>query len=115
MIAPLLIIALCGCDAIKGAAKQAGGYVGGNLAEYTVCPLGVIECGHVFQCEGTRADTPSGYVEVCIDDDDQPEQLDEIETLYGDCSPTPRHQGLCNWHCDGGKGCNAFSGCWGCP
>ena len=100
-------------------AKKVGGYVGGTVAEYTVCPLeveSIIECGHVFQCEGTVVDTPSGFVEICIDDDDHPEQLEQIEAAYGDCSPTPRHQGLCSYCCGPtcGRGCNGFSGCW-CP
>lgn len=98
-------------------AKNVGGEIAGTLAEYTVCPLeleSIIECGHVFQCYGTAADTPSGFVEICIDDDDQPEHLTQIEEAFGDCQPTPRHQGLCSW-CPEERGCNAYSGCWGCP
>lgn len=108
---------MCGCgayDSAKSGVKKVVGTIGGEAAEYTLCPLEVFECGHVFQCYGTAAETPSGYIEICIDDDDRPEQLDEIESEYGECSPTPRHQGLCYYHCDSGRGCNAFSGCW-CP
>lgn len=99
--------------------KEAGGEVLGAIGEYTVCPLdipAIIECGHVFQCTGTSADTPSGFVELCADDDDHPEQLNAIETLYGSCAPTPRHEGLCSYCCGPscGNGCNAFSGCY-CP
>ncbi len=98
----LVLLVFAGCNTVKHAA----GDVGGTVAEYTVCPLGLIECGHVFQCEAG--------VEICIDDDDHPEQLDEIESTYGACAPTPRHQGLCSYCCgeNCGRGCNAFSGCW---
>lgn len=109
MGATLLLIGLAGCSSCKSAA----GEVGGTIAEYTACPVGLIECGHVFQCEQT-ADTPSGFVEICIDDDDQPEQLDAIDALYGGCSPTPRHEGLCIYGCEPHSGCNAYSGCY-CP
>lgn len=105
----------CGAyDSAKAGVKKVGGIIGGEAAEYTLCPLDVIECGHVFQCEGTRADTPSGYIEICIDDDDHPEQLDAIESTYGECAPTPRHQGLCWYRCPGQHGCNSYNGCW-CP
>lgn len=113
----LVALSACGTyDAATSAAKSIGGWAAGTLAEYTICPANIIDCGHVFECTGTRADTPSGFVELCLNDDDEPEQLDEIEAMYGMCSPTPRHQGLCRW-CppDGGRGCNAFNGCWGCP
>jgi len=115
MLRFILIAALAACAKVK----HTEGTVGGTVAEYTICSLdieSIIECGHVFQCEGTPSDTPSGFVEICIDDDDHPEQLDAIETTYGDCSPTPRHQGLCSYCCGPscGRGCNAFSGCW-CP
>jgi hypothetical protein len=106
----MVAVALSACDACK----RAGGDIGGTVAEYTACPAGIVECGHVFQCYGTPSDTPSGYVEICIDDDDHPEQLDAIEALYGSCEPTPRHEGLCLYGCDPHRGCNAFSGCY-CP
>ncbi len=100
-----LLAALLGCAEVKSAA----GAVGGTAVEYIVCPLeleSVIECGHVFEC--------TGGVELCIDDDDQPEQLDDINAMFGDCKPTSRHQGICSWQCDGGAGCNATHGCYGC-
>lgn len=105
-----LLIFLCACSFIK----EAGGEVAGTIGEYTLCPIEAINCGHVFQCTGTMVDTPSGFVEICIDDDDQPEQLDSINSIYGDCSPTPRHEGLCSYCCGPscGRGCNAFSGCF---
>jgi hypothetical protein len=106
-----LAMSLVACQTVK----DVGGEIGGTAAEWIACPTDIVPCGHVFQCYGTAAATPSGYVEVCIDDDDQPEQVDGIEAAFGLCEPTPRHQGLCFWHCDGGRGCNAFSGCWGCP
>lgn len=113
--AVLVALALAGCQTCKAA----GGEVAGTIAEYTICPAdleSIIECGHVFECYAAPAETPSGFVEICIDDDDKPEQLDAIELAYGDCAPTPRHQGLCSYCCgaDCGRGCNAFSGCW-CP
>lgn len=116
----VVLLALAGCgayDSARDGVKQAAGWVGGTLAEYTICPLDVIDCGHVFECTGTRADTPSGFVELCLNDDDEPEQLDEIEETYGMCSPTPRHQGLCSYCCgpNCGRGGNAYSGTWGCP
>lgn len=109
-MATSLLVALAGCQSCKHAA----GEVGGTVAEYTACPTDLIDCGHVFQCEGTTADTPSGFVEICVDDDDQPEQLDAIEALYHDCAPTPRHEGLCVYGCNPHRGCNAYSGCY-CP
>lgn len=116
MATSLLLIASCGAFEGAGRAiKATAGTIGGTLAEYTVCPLDLgIDCGHVFECYGTIAETPSGFVEVCIDDDDDPDQLDEIETLYGDCAPTPRHVGLCSYCCGPtcGRGCNAYSGCY---
>ena len=62
------------------------------------------------------AETPSGIVELCLDDDDHPEQLAEIEALYRECWPTTRHQGLCRPCCgdDCGRGANAYSGTY-CP
>lgn len=99
------IFSACGC----GFAADAGG----TLTEYTACPLGVFECGHVFMCEAP-ADNELGRVELCIDDDDHPEQLTAIELLYGACVPTPRHEGLCRYGCEPHKGCNAKSGCF-CP
>ena len=115
MLRYLLIAALTGC----ATCKHTAGEVGGTIVEYTVCPAdldSILECGHVFQCEGMTSDTPSGFVEICIDDDDHPEQLDAIEATYGACAPTPRHQGLCSFCCgpECGRGCNAFSGCY-CP
>ncbi len=116
----LLLLTACGGWESAGIAiKQVAGTIAGTALEYSVCPLeieSIIECGHVFECTGTTADTPSGFVELCLDDDDHPEQLDEIEAAFGDCSPTPRHQGLCSYCCGAGcgRGGNAYSGTW-CP
>lgn len=111
MKAAALLVAVLGCSAVKGAA----GEVGGTIAEYTACPLSIVNCGHVFECAWPAA-TPSGIVEICIDDDDHPEHLDEIEALYRECWPTTRHQGLCLVICppDTGRGANAYSGAY-CP
>jgi hypothetical protein len=61
------------------------------------------------------ADAPIGFVYLCAMDAGQ------IEVCYdgdpddiGRCRPTPRHAGLCLYHCSGGRGCNALQGCW-CP
>jgi hypothetical protein len=102
-----LIVLLVACST----AKSVGGEVGGALTEWIACPTELIDCGHVFQCEAA-ADTPSGQVEICVNDDDAPEDLDAVEALYGSCDLTPRHQGLCLYQCPPAHGCNAFLGCW---
>lgn len=106
-----LIAALSACSAVK----SAGGEVGGHLAEWIACPTTLIDCGHVYMCEAA-AENPLGHVEICVDDDDHPEQLTDVEALYGACELTPRHEGLCLMHCNAGDGpgCNAFNGCY-CP
>lgn len=108
-VASLLIFATA-CHAVK----SVGGEIGGHAAEWIACPTGILECGHVFMCEGTPRDNPLGIVEICIDDDDHPEQLDAIESTYGMCSPTSRHEGLCWYGCKPHDGCNAYDGCY-CP
>jgi hypothetical protein len=68
----LLALAACGAyDSAKSGIKLAAGFVGGELAELTLCPADLINCGHVYEC-ATVADTPSGLIEICIDDDDHP-------------------------------------------
>ena len=98
------MVTLVGCQVV--------GDVGGTAAEYTACPTGLINCGHVYQCDA-EANTPSGHVEICIDDD-ATQRVSDIEKLYGTCVPTPRHEGLCIWGCEPHSGCNAYSGCF-CP
>jgi hypothetical protein len=95
--------------------KEVGGEIGGHVAEWIACPTDLIDCGHVYQC-AQLADTPSGFIEICVDDDDHPEDLDAVEALYGICEPTPRHEGLCIFCCgpDCGRGGNAYSGTY-CP
>jgi hypothetical protein len=97
-------------------AKDVGGEVGGTVAGAIACPTDLIDCGHVYMC-AAEADNALGHIEICIDDDDHPEDVDAAELMYGRCEPTPRHQGLCRW-CSGpdcGRGCNAFSGCYAPP
>lgn len=94
----LLVLILTACSAIETGA--------GNVTEFVACPTSLIDCGHVFMCE-QPAMNALGHVEVCIDDDTEG-QLALAESIYGACVPTPRHQGLCAWHCDKGDGCNAF-------
>lgn len=100
---PLLLFLLA-CTEVRDA--------GGQVAEWIACPTDLIDCGQVFACSAP-ADNELGVVEICIDVDDQPEDLDAAEALYGACEPTPRHSGLCIV-CPDGAGCNAFNGCFGC-
>lgn len=101
-LAALALIALASCAKL---AEDAGG----EAAEAIVCPTDLINCGLVYVCEAS-AGNDLGHVEICVDDGD----LEAAEAVYGSCEPTPRHQGLCYYHCDGGRGCNAFNGCF-CP
>jgi hypothetical protein len=114
MLALLLCLASCSVTGwVDDHARNTGGYV----AELVACPTDLINCGKVYACFGTPRDNPLGVEEICIDEDDQPEQLDEIEERFGDCEPTPRHQGLCSYGCEKGhSGCNAYGSpaCW-CP
>jgi hypothetical protein len=100
----LVVFMMTGCSSVESA--------GGAVTEFVACPVDLIDCGHVYLCE-QPADNELGHVEVCIDDDTDG-QLDAAERTYGACLPTPRHQGLCSYHCDSGKGCNALTGCY-CP
>lgn len=104
----LLAIILCSC---RAAAEE----VGGTVTEWIACPTNLFDCGHVYMCEA-EADNDLGHVEICINDDDDPTALESAEAMYGMCEPTPRHQGLCKWCCDGdcGRGVNAYNGNW-CP
>lgn len=104
-----VLLALAACTDVKSAA----GEVGGTVAEWIACPTDLIDCGHVYAC-AAESDTPSGHIEICVNDDDLPEDLDAVEALYGPCDLTSRHQGLCIW-CPEKSGCNAFNGCYGCP
>jgi hypothetical protein len=111
ILAAVVAVVLSGCTTIEHEA----GNVGGTLAELVACPTDLIDCGHVYLC-AAPADNPLGHVEICVDDDDHPEQLADVEDVYGACVPTPRHEGLCIYCCgDGcGRGANAYSGTW-CP
>ncbi len=70
-------------------------------------------CGHVYEFLAT-ADNELGHVELCVLDED----LADAERAWGPSmlSTHPRFNdgNLCLLRCDGGKGCNALSGCWGC-
>lgn len=104
---PLALLFLLACTEVRDA--------GGQVAEWVACPTSLIDCGHVVMCQ-QGADNDLGHVEVCIDDDDDPDALAKAEAQFGTCEPTPRHQGLCLFICppDTGAGCNAFGGCFGC-
>jgi hypothetical protein len=97
-----------GCSEVK----QVGGDIGGNIAEWIACPTDLIDCGHVYEC-AAPADNPLGHVEICVDDETA---IEDVEAVYGDCAPTPRHEGLCSWCCGAncGRGANAYDGAW-CP
>lgn len=103
----LIVFLLAGCTAATN--------VAGDVTEFVACPTDLIDCGHVYMCEQT-ADNELGRVEICIDDDDDPDALASAERKYGACVPTPRHQGLCIYCCGAncGRGANAFNGTW-CP
>lgn len=103
------LLVLLSCQTVK----DVGGEVGGTAAEWIACPTNLVDCGHVYWCDA-YADNELGHVEICINDDDDPDALASAEAEFGDCEPTPRHQGLCIW-CPSGAGCNAYNGCWGCP
>lgn len=98
------LLLLLGCTTVRDA--------GGQVAEWVACPTSLIDCGHVYVC-ATPADNELGVVEICVDVDDQPGDLDAAEAIYGACEPTPRHQGLCIW-CPAGAGANAFNGSFDC-
>ncbi len=108
----LALALLLGCDQASGV----GGFLKNGAEEVAVahgeiaCLLYPDKCGDVYVCE-MPADNALGRVEICVQRD---VPLEDVEAVFGACSPTPRHVGLCYWHCDPGAGCNAFSGCW-CP
>jgi hypothetical protein len=114
-IGALIWLALSSCTL----AKQAGGEVGGTIVESTACPLGWLDCGSVYMFEA-EADNELGHVEMCLDLDDHPEDLESAEALFGPAVPTPRHQGVCVVTCDepsplpGGRGCNCLTSSY-CP
>lgn len=108
----LMLMALVACDqasSVGGFVKSGGEEIAAAHGEIA-CLLYPEKCGDVYMCE-MEADNELGHVEICIQRD---MVLEDIEAAVGECKPTPRHVGLCYWHCDEGAGCNAFSGCW-CP
>lgn len=119
-MSPVMLLALvatcsgCGAyDSARDGVKQAAGWFGGTLVEYSFCEIGLVDCGHVYVCSGPPV------AELCIDDD-EPGLFDAVEAEFGECKPTDRHQGICLDLCDmesplpGGQGCNAEQGCV-CP
>jgi len=109
--ASVVFVLLVSCTTVK----KVGGEIGGTAAEWIACPTDLIDCGHVYMCEAP-ANNDLGHVEICVNDDDAPEDLDAVEAMYGDCELTPRHQGLCLYCCGAGcgRGGNAYDGTW-CP
>lgn len=112
----LAALLLSSCS-VAGWVEDKGASAAATAADVVLCPIGLFDCGQVYACFGTPRDNPLGVVEICIDYDDQPEQLDEIEAKYGECEETPRHEGLCRYCCGEGcpaRGSNAFNGMY-CP
>ena len=96
-----LLIATCvaACAEIKG--------IGADLAEVSYCELET--CGEVFLCILSTGST----AEWCWVDGNAGELVKASGAVS--CVPTPRGGALgwpCLYHCDGGKGCNAYSGCF---
>lgn len=78
------------------------------------CDAWHLPCGQVYQFTAT-AQNPIGHVELCVLEQD----LAAAEATWGasmlSTSPRFNDGNICILRCDGGKGCNAYSGCWGCP
>jgi hypothetical protein len=106
----LVLVLLASCSVV-GWVEDKGASAGGVAVELVACPTDLIDCGHVFLCEAP-ANNPLDHVEICINDDGDNDDFAQAERKYGTCAPTPRHQGLCRYHCDGGAGCNAYNGCY---
>jgi hypothetical protein len=102
VLAIVLLVSACDIE------QEAKG-IGADIAEVSYCKIET--CGEVFQCTLPTEEV----VEWCWIDD----SASELEAASGAllCIPTPRGGALgwpCIWHCDGGKGCNSYSGCFGC-
>lgn len=116
----LAIVAICaistcasGCMIIDrpSRADAEGAIITGSATGEAYCAaFPELPCGHVYLCDAP-ADNELGHIEICVNDEDP---LADVEAIYGACTPTPRHAGLCWWRCDGKPGCNSKSGCWGC-
>lgn len=101
----LVLVALTGCSAVVDQVVEPEDL--SDVAEAYCALHPELPCGHVYQCE-------TGPVEFCVIGPWR--DVPEVEALYGACTPTPRHVGLC-WYCCGAgctAGCNALNGCW-CP
>lgn len=105
LFAVLAFWMLIACGAIEQEAKG----IGADLAEVSYCEIET--CGEVFLC--TLRDGSSA--EWCWVDGNAEALREESGAVS--CVPTPRGGALgwpCLWHCDGGRGCNATGGCFGC-
>jgi hypothetical protein len=94
----LVLVLVGGCQSCR----EIGGGAGIDLPY-----LGV-----VYECAPAEGEV----LELCFEGDED-ELAESVSDAYGgmwSCSPTGRHLGPCWHHCDGGRGCNARSGCWGC-
>ncbi len=112
MRAVAIIALLVACDqahSVGGFLKNGAEEVGAAHGE-VLCLIHPEVCGDVYLC-AAEAVNDLGHVEICVQRDTN---LEDVEAVFGECKPTPRHVGLCYWHCDAGAGCNAFNGCW-CP
>lgn len=68
----------------------------------------------VYEC--AAIDGTGRVVELCYDGGatELGRQLADEPGGMWTCEPTSRHLGPCWYHCDAGRGCNAFDGCY-CP
>lgn len=99
----LLLVALLGGCSVQDVKELCGG-CGIDL---TFLP----NIGQVFECK-----TNGATLELCYEGESGDLESELVDAGYTrvDCYDTPRHAGACIWTCDGGRGCNAKSGCWGC-
>ncbi len=99
------------------------GFICGALAAYAIVFALAFLGGCVVSSGTPSDDVPhgTGYVYVCASATDRGEWCwdgtrytlaDELGEGWT-CQPTQRHEGPC-LYCTGGRGCNAFNGCWGC-
>lgn len=105
-LAFLLLFASCATEVIKPSDVVEPDDLS-DIAEAYCKAHPELTCGHVYVCPSEMPDD-SGGAELCV--------LHDTPLPSPDCTPTPRHVGLCWWCCGEGcgAGCNAFSGCY-CP
>lgn len=110
----LVLLMVCSCSTVESIEPRGDT----SACERVAMEHGAQECGVVYQC-ARRID--GEFVELCI----RAEDLPAAELENGRCWPSrddrfdPYALAMidppCFWRCDGRPGCNATSGCWGCP